>query len=226
MAKGELPAAITQYQQALAIMPALASARNNLGKALLQKGDFEAAIACFDDADGLRLDPFTRWSNLGNRLLQKNDLDSAIACFQQAIKINPQSADAYGDLGAAFFQQGKAGQAIDCWQKALEIAPDNLNVQNNLAWLLATTTNLAFRNASKAVALAAQASQLSSGANPVILHTLASAYAAQGNFKLAADTARRALQLALAQKRDTLAATLQNDMRLYEAKKPSGAAAP
>jgi len=60
----------------------------------------------------------------------------------------------------------------------------------------------------------------------VILHTLAVAYAEAGSYGLAADTARRALDLAAAQKRDPLAATLQKEIQLYEANTPPRKAAP
>jgi len=70
------------------------------------------------------------------------------------------------------------------------------------------------------VALAAKAGQLSGGVNPAVLHTLAAAYAAEGNYGLAAATARRALELAAQQKQDTLAAALQQEIKLYEANMP------
>ena len=54
----------------------------------------------------------------------------------------------------------------------------------------------------------------------MILHTLAAAYAETGNYELAAATARRGLELAVAQKNDALAATLRREILLYEAGKP------
>jgi hypothetical protein len=70
------------------------------------------------------------------------------------------------------------------------------------------------------VALATQASQSDGGGNPVLLHTLATAYAAEGSNGLAAATARRALELAAAQKNDALAAVLQQEIKLYETNLP------
>jgi hypothetical protein len=54
----------------------------------------------------------------------------------------------------------------------------------------------------------------------MILRTLAAAYVEAGSFGPAADTARRALALAVAQKNDTMAATLQKEIQLYEAHTP------
>ena len=53
---------------------------------------------------------------------------------------------------------------MEAWQKSLEIVPDQVNVQNNLAWLLATGPEESLRNGAKAVALATQASQLAAAA--------------------------------------------------------------
>jgi tetratricopeptide (TPR) repeat protein len=177
-------------------------------------------MACFEKTTTLDPDPLTRWQSLGNAFLQKEDLDLAIVCFRQAIRIKPRSAEACANLGMAFFKKGAIKEAIGSWQQALEIKPDQLYVQNNLAWLLATTADTSLRNGTKAVALATHANQLSGGGNPAILHTLAVAYAEEGSYGLATGAARRALELAMTQKKASLAATLQKEIKLYEANTP------
>jgi tetratricopeptide (TPR) repeat protein len=217
---GRLDEAIAHFKKSLEIAPEHAESLNGLGYALVLKGDLNGAMACFEKAAALSLDPLARWCSLGDGFLQKGVWEAAIACYQQAIKINPRSADVCANLGMALYRKGQTKEAIDCLQQALEINPSQLYAQNNLALLLATAPEPSLRNAARAVALATQASQLSGGGNPVILHTLAVAYAADGNYSLAADTARRALALAAAQKKDALAATLQQEIKLYEAKTP------
>jgi tetratricopeptide (TPR) repeat protein len=120
----------------------------------------------------------------------------------------------------AFFQKGQNREAMDSWQKALSINPGQLFVLNNLAWLLATASNATLRNGAKAIELAEQARQLTGGGDPLILRTLAAAYAEEGSFGLATVTARRGLELATEQKNDALTATLQQDIKLYEARLP------
>jgi protein O-mannosyl-transferase len=217
---GQLDQAAAQYRKALDLNPHDTEARHNLGKALLLKGDFDGALACLEKTTSSSPDPAARWHSLGDGFLQKEDLDLAIACYRQELKINPRSADACANLGLAFFQKGQSKEAMESWQLALEINPDQVTVQNNLAWLLATANDQSLRNGPKAVALAAKASQSSGGANPVLLHTLAVAYAEQGSPGLAAATARRALELAVAQKMNALAATLQKEIKIYEANAP------
>jgi tetratricopeptide (TPR) repeat protein len=217
---GDLEGAIAQFRKVVAMQPALTGACDSLGRALLRKGDFDGAMACFEKTTPVNPDPSARWCNLGNDLLQEKDLEGAIICYRQAIKITPRSADIYARLGGAFFLKGETKEAMEAWQQALEINPNEANVQNNLAWSLATTPDTSLRNGAKAVALATQASQSSGGANPMILHTLAAAYAEVGNFGLAAVTARRAIDLAVAQKNDLLAANLRKEIQLYDSNTP------
>ncbi|MGA3181760.1 MAG: tetratricopeptide repeat protein [Verrucomicrobiota bacterium] len=137
-------------------------------------------MACLEKTTAPSPDPLARWNNLGNELLQKQDWDEAIVCYQQAIKINPRSADTFPYLGMAFFKKGEIKEAMGCWQQALEINSNQVYVLNNLAWLLATTPEASLRDGAKAVALAAQANQLSGGGNPLVLHTLAACSAHPG----------------------------------------------
>jgi tetratricopeptide (TPR) repeat protein len=219
--KGDTEGAIAQYRMILQTAPDNAGDLNNLGHGLLLKGDLDGAIACFQKAASLKPDLVEAWYSLGKVFLQKGDWDQAIACGRQAMKINPRYEDTGASLGTALFQKGETREAMAVWQQALEIKPDQLSVLNNLAWLLATTHDASLRNGAKAVALAKQAEQLSGGANPEILRTLAAAYAESGNYGLASVTARRALELAVEQKNDALAATLQKEIKLYEAGAPA-----
>jgi tetratricopeptide (TPR) repeat protein len=219
-AKGLLDEAILHYQQALETKPDYAEARNNLGLALFAKGDLEQAAAQYRKALETKPDYADAHNDLGVALLSQARVEEAVAQFHQALHLKPDYADAYANLGVALFQKRETKEAIESWQKALEVKPDQLNALNNLAWALATTPDASLRNGAKAVALAKQADQLSGGGNPMMLHTLAAAYAEEGSYGLAAVTARRGLALAAGQKNDPLAATLQKEIKLYEAGAP------
>jgi len=218
--KGETEQAIAQFRAALEINPQLGKTRRCLGLALLRKGDFDEAMACFQKAATASLAPFQKWLNLGDDLSQEGNVDDAIICYQKALKTNPASADACVSLGLAFFHQGQIKEAMGAWQQALEIKPDQAVVQNNLAWLLATTPEASLRDGAKAVRLARQANHLNGGANPIVLQTLAAAYAETGRYGDALATARRALKMAAAQKSGDLANALQQQIKLYEAGQP------
>jgi len=156
----------------------------------------------------------------GSALLQIGSADEAISHFQKALRIKPDYAEARLNLGAALALKQNPGGAIAQIQKNLEIYPDQPYLLNNLAWLLATTPDASLRNGAKAVALAKLAGQLSGGGNPIMTRTLAAAYAEVGSYAPAAATARRALELAVEQKNEALAATIQKEIQLYEAGAP------
>jgi tetratricopeptide (TPR) repeat protein len=70
------------------------------------------------------------------------------------------------------------------------------------------------------VQLAQKAVQLAGGENPPTLRTLAAAYAETGRYAEAVETARRAMQLANAQGSAPLAATLEQELELYQMDSP------
>jgi protein O-mannosyl-transferase len=218
--KGEKEEAIAQYRRAVNIKPDYAEARSNLGYALLDKGEKEEAVAQYREA--LEIDPkyVKAEYNWGNALASEGKLDEAIAHLSRAVNIKPDYANAYASLGLVYFEKGEIRDAVHAWQQALALKPDQADIQNNLAWLLATASEASIRDGAKAVALAERANQLNGGRNAAVLHTLAAAYAEAGRFEDAAATARRALELATAQKNDDLTARLPKELELYEASKP------
>jgi protein O-mannosyl-transferase len=221
--KGQLDKAIAEFEEALKIHPNEAAVENNLGTALLQKGQVDQAMALFQKVLEIQPDYADAHHNLGTALLQKGRVDDAIVKFQKTLEIRPDDAPAHNDLGRALLQKGRVDEAIAQFQKALEIRPDFPLAQNNLghtAWVLATSPQASVRNGARAVELAQQAERLSEGRNPVILGTLAAAYAEVGRFTDAVATAQQALQLANAQSNAALANALQQHIGLYQAGLP------
>ncbi len=213
--KGDAEAAVAQYQRVLQFNPDNADAQNNLGSALLRKGNVDEAIAHFRRALQANPDDTQACINLGNTLLQKGDVNGAIIQYQRALQINPDSLEAHINLGDILLQQNNMDEAIAHFQKALQINPNNAEVQNNLAWVLATCPQAALRNGNKAVELAQRANQLTGNGNPVVLGTLAAAYAETGQFPKVLETAQRALQLAGTQSNIVLAEAIRSQIKLY-----------
>jgi hypothetical protein len=155
--------------------------------------------------------------NLGLILHQEGRLDEAIAHYREALRINPDYPQAHTNLGLALIQQGQIEEAIVHAQKALEILPDDVNYQNNLALLLAAAPQPSLRNGARALELARKANLASGGNDPAILRTLALAYAETGEFSEAVQTARKALDLAVARSNTGLAEVLRHEIELYAA---------
>ena len=162
-------------------------------------------------------------NDFGNALLQKGQFDKAIAQFQRALDSGVEdayTAHIHYNLGNALRRNKLVGEAVAHYQEALKREPRLALAQNQLAWVLATCSDASLRNGSKAVQLAQQASELSGGRNPVILHTLAAAYAENGQFSEAVETAKSALELAASQGNPALVQVLPNEIALYEAGSP------
>ena len=217
---GRVDEGITEYQEALRIDPNLTVTHVNLGLGLFQKGKVDEAITQYQQALQTNPDYPDARVSLGNLLLQKGRVDEAITQYQKALQSKPDNAKAENNLGNALLQKGSVGGAITHFQKALQLEPAQPTVQNNLAWLLATCSEPSLRDGAKAVELARQANALTGGENPVVLRTLAAAFAEAGRFSEAVESARRALPLAGAQSNTTLAGQLQSELKLYQAGSP------
>jgi tetratricopeptide (TPR) repeat protein len=155
-------------------------------------------------------------NNLGAILLRKGQPKEAMARFRRALEIKADHAGAQANLGDALLQEGQLDEAIAHYQTALEIKPQDVKAQANLAWALAICPETPLLKGTIAVKLAQQANQLTGGANAMVLHVLAAAYAQSGRFAEALETAQRSLQLATAQNNTALAGSLRMEIERYQ----------
>jgi tetratricopeptide (TPR) repeat protein len=222
MEQGYFPRAARCFERALKVAGKnapksfLAQTKNDLGCALLEQGEVPNAISNFESA--LVLQPVypQAFYNMGRAFLTNQQPDVAADCFQRALAMDPSVAELHYKLANALVQLGRPAQAIAEYSQALQLRPGMDEAANNLAWLLATCSDRSLRDGTRSIALARQASEHSHDQNPVILGTLAAAYAEKGNLSEAAATAQRARQLALAQTNRTLASALESQWRQYQ----------
>jgi hypothetical protein len=95
-----------------------------------------------------------------------------------------------------------------------------LEIQNDLAWVLATAPQASLRNGNHAIGLAQQANQLAGGQNPAYLRTLAAAFAETGRFADARENAQKAIDLARAAGQTNLVEQITAELKLYTAGLP------
>jgi tetratricopeptide (TPR) repeat protein len=214
--QGRVDEAITHYQNALQIKPDDADAHYNLAIAFRQERRLDEAITHYQNALQIKPDNADAHNNLGNVLLQTGRVDEAIIHFQKALQIKPDNAKSQNNLGQALLQQGHAKEAITHFQRALEIESAEPAVQNNLAWVLATCPDASLRNGDQAVELAQKANALTGGKSPIILHTLAAAFAEAGRFGDAVQSAQKAIELARAAGQQDLAGQLNVELKQYQ----------
>jgi tetratricopeptide (TPR) repeat protein len=218
--QGQLEPAVKQFEAALQIRPDFAEAHHNLGSAFRQQGQLEKALAHYQKAAELRPGMAQIRYNLANVLARMGRAREACLSYEQALAIQPGLAEARNELGGLLFQQGRTSEAVGQFQKAIELRPDYAPACASLAWVLATSPEPSVRNGVKAVELALKAEQLSGGNNPLVLRTLAAAYAESGQYPEAIESAQRAEQLALGQTNTALAQRLGQQLTLYRTGSP------
>ena len=247
--QGRLQDAIAEYQEALQIRPAFAGAYFNLGSALLQQGNPEEAIADFRQALQIDPDDANASYNLANVLSQQGRTQEAIAAYRQALQSDQSNAMAHNNLGLTLFRAGETGDAIAEFRESVKLDPANAQAHYNLGIVLLQngqpaegitqlgeevrlnpadfSAHMDLANAllqagrtGEAIAHLRKAADLKTG-NPVILRSLAAAYAADNQFPNAVQTAQAALQFAEYQSNTALAAALRRDIILYNAGHPA-----
>jgi cytochrome c-type biogenesis protein CcmH/NrfG len=140
--------------------------------------------------------------------------------FLALIQRQPKDFEAYHFLAQASLMQGKAADAAAQLRASLKLKPDQPDTLNDLAWLLATDPHAEIRQGAEAVKLASRACALTRDQAPVLLGTLAAAYAETGDFEKAAATAKKAHDLAAAQGRKAVADKNLQLLELYRSHKP------
>ena len=218
--KGRIDEAIEHLRRAVATFPYRADAHINLGNAYFQKRDFDAALNEYTQTLALPGDKAESHFSIANVFRQKGHLENALLHFRLALQLRPDYADAHNNLGNTLRQLGRIEEAIAEYDAALKINPRSILAQNNLAWVLATASDPKLRNGQKAIDLAEQAVVATDGRDPVLLHTLAAAYAENREFEKAVAAAQDALQIAEANGISSLVESLRSKLALYQAGSP------
>jgi Flp pilus assembly protein TadD len=215
--RNELDKALPLLLEALAIRSNFPEARYNLACYLAMKGDYASSM------EQLRLALVGRSHYpevnlmLGNLLLQSGNPKEAVPHLQEGLKIYPNDPLIRSNLGSAYSELGEEEEAFRELEKALQLAPTNPAYMNNLAWVLATSTNQSIRNGPRAVFLSREALKLTGAMDAArFLYTLAAAYAAEGQFNTAINTAKEARRLAREQGNRPLEASLGEMILEYQ----------
>jgi tetratricopeptide (TPR) repeat protein len=193
---GQIAKGVEHFQASVAMRPDSAQGHFNLGTALTMAGRLEDSIAEYRKAIELQPDLATAHNNLGNVLFSLGRRDDAIRELQQAVRLDPKNAQAHLSVGLALRSTGDLAGAIGHYREAVALKPDWAPALANLAWLLASAPDAALRNPGDAVRLAEHAVALTNRRDAEALDVLAAAYAADGAFDRAVDTATDAIRLA------------------------------
>ena len=199
--------AVTSFQQAVRLDPALVDAHNNLGNVFKKMGDFSAAMASYAAANAIDLGKSQALNRPGdsptgrdsgninaqalcdkaNKMRDEGHLEAAIEQYRRSIESDPNFSEAYNKMGHALKAQGKLTAASTSYRKAIKIQPGYADAHNNLGALLWATGNLNGAIASYKSALAIDPD------NSQTLSNLGVALQNNNNLDEAIDSYRRAL---------------------------------
>jgi len=200
---------------------ALSATENNavmhysLGNAFRSADKLDEAVTQYRRA--LRIEPnhSRTHGNLANALLLQAKIEEAAEHYRQAVQLDPNYLNARYNLGLALSKQGKFTEAITQYHHVLALEPDNAAALNSIAWILCTHPDKKHRDPGQAIDLARRAAELTEYNKAEILDTLATGYAAAGQFDKAVAISRSALKLALDEQNDELVTRLRQQLELY-----------
>jgi tetratricopeptide (TPR) repeat protein len=156
---------------------------------------------------------------LAELLEQHGDDEGALTNYLAACELR-QDPYVLSKAAAILLKLGRAGEAIDQYRQAVLLSPNMVAALNDLAWLLATDRDAANRDGAEAVQLAERACVLTDRKVPVMVGTLAAAYAEAGRFKEAIETAQQARDLAEAAGQTKVAERNRQLLKLYQSGRP------
>ena len=196
---GRAAEGVARLEEAARLDPWSAAVQAALGRALERAERVDDAIARYREALRLRPDLAELHGYLGAALLARGDLESAAPALERAVELQPDVAAWRERLGALHAERavlldaaGRASEAAAAYREALRLGPRDARLLNNLAWILATSSDPQLRDPAAAVALAEEAAA-SADPEAGILDTLSVAYAAAGRPSDARAAALRAL---------------------------------
>src|SRR6266545_334183 len=138
----------------------------------------------------------TAHSALGSALAENGDLVSAAQHLGYVMMLRPELEQAHAQLRQILLSLAREPEGVQRLHEIAANAPDSPRMLDELAWLLATYPDSRSRDGTEAVRLSEHACDLTQRKIPVLLDTLAAAYAEAGDFPRAISTAEEALNRA------------------------------
>jgi tetratricopeptide (TPR) repeat protein len=217
---GDSKEAVQVAREGLGFAPFSPELHLNLGAALLSCGQTGEGISQMQLAGAIK----PNWAEpqvvIGMALMSEGRYEEAAQHLREALRLEPDNARAHSQLAAALSAQHQTAEAIAHYTEALRLEPDLVGALNNLAWIRAANPQRELRNGPEAVRLAERACEVTKFKEPLLVGTLAAAYAEAGRFEEAAATAQKARALALAAGQQELADKNQKLSELFGTRQP------
>lgn len=191
--------AVEQWRLVLAHEQATGGDWAMLGTSLNQADRTDEAVDTYLEAIGRWPRHLTLRLKLGRALVRLNRPDEAVEHFEVVLAADPANAGVRGFVARWYEDRGNHAQALRHHRLAVQHAAtdrDAVVATFALARFLALCPDTSYRDPGEALRLAEPLSRATGGGDPLVLDTLAAAYAGLGRHTAAIATARRALQRA------------------------------
>jgi len=188
--------AIAEARRAIDLGPENTSAYQFLTNCLFESHRYNEAADL--GREWLAVSPYdaTAHSALGSALAENGDLVSAAQHLGYVMMLRPELEQAHAQLRQILLSLAREPEGVQRLHEIAANAPDSPRMLDELAWLLATYPDSRSRDGTEAVRLSEHACDLTQRKIPVLLDTLAAAYAEAGDFPRAISTAEEALNRA------------------------------
>jgi len=218
--QGKLDDAIAAYQELDQLKPGVFHVHRSLASLYVNQGNLPAATTELRRALEIVPNNPETLGALGTVLLDQGDVTGASNQFSAVLQLQPTNGLANFKIGQLLTAAGRARESIPHYRAALAAWPDSVEALNNLAWLLAASADASVRDGAEAVELASRACELTGRREPLMLGTLAAAYAEAGKFSDAVSTAEKAIALARTGNQPAIIQRNEELLQLYRAGKP------
>ncbi len=213
-AQGRMEPAAEHFARVIELAPDDRRARLACGSALLAIGQYRRAADVLEvmvtgNPPDDELTPGARYalagalSGLAQMHAAEGKSDTTESLLGRAVTLvavtpggRAELALQYARAASELAQGGLPAAAIGLLRHGLTRLPESARINNELAWLLATTPDADLRDGAQAVKFAERAVELTGGDSCNELDTLAAAYAEAGRLDEAITTAERALAIA------------------------------
>lgn len=218
---------IERHQRELTAHPDEIIHHYHLGLRFMQKGDLTMAAEHYRQfvqaasSETKASDLALAYSDLATIALQQGNISEAIKQLSRSLPYWGQSSStqnltgalkALGDLTA---RAGRFSESLDYYQRANAAMPGDPRTLVALANLLMSAPDTSIRSPSQAVEYAGQAARATERRDPLVLQSLATALAMDGQMEPAIQTLEEAIALARAAEATELAHRLENQVEAY-----------
>jgi len=193
--EGKLNAAAAEYEKVAQRWPEMVFAHYALGGLLSEMGRPQEASSELQRAVEARPSSAAIRVRVGVILVQLRRYEDAYAAFRAAARLDPNDAWPHFEMGKALALQGRDAEAAGEFREAVALRPNDAQILQYAAQLLAASEEPGARDGQMALAWALRANELTGGANPAALDTLAMALAETGRFEEARQIEQRAIDV-------------------------------